>query len=230
MNKNIFSRTLVAVCAVTFAACDKQQPVAPEPEIILGNQFAAGIPLAVGNRWVYRITNLDPNGAIINTKTHTTEIIREITDGTQQWFVFRTTEGQSSTETYVANIDSAQYYRNPVDSLPLLYLRFPSSSTNSFNMEMRVPGLVGFPDTIVHVPCTISPTSSVVRVPVGQFFAFQYTAAQVNVTLKDGFNVTICSTESYLSDQGLVRSVAYSSFQGKQYVSSILELTDVTTR
>jgi len=231
MKTQFFSGALVTICAVTFAACDKQQPVAPEPEPdnILGNQFVATIPLAVGNKWVYRETILDDKGAIQITRTYTNEITREFTDGTQHWFVLRTTLGQSSAETYVANIDGAQYTRNPVDSLPLLYLRFPSSSFNSFNMQVPVPGLKGIPDTVVQVPCAISPISSIVRVPKGRFFAFQYTSAQVDFPYS-GMNMTLSMSELYLSDQGLVSAVYYSNFQGNQYVSSTLELTDITIR
>ena len=227
MRNIIFGRTLVVVCAVFFAACEKQQPVAPEPDTILGNEFVAGIPLAVGNKWVYRETILDQNGAIENTRTYTNEIIREFTDGTQHWFVSRTTEGQTSTETYVANINGAQYYRNPVDSLPLLDLIFPSSSSKSFNRDVVVSGLKRISDTVVHVPCTISPMSSIVRVPMGRFFAFQYTTAQVDVPLR---SATVNMAEMYLSDQGLVRIVSYNNLQGNQYVVSILELVDITIR
>jgi len=230
MKNRFFSAALVAICLVIFAACGKEQPVAPEPDTIRGNEFVARIPLAVGNKWVYSETTLDPSGAIVNTRPHTIEIVREFTDGTQQWFVARETLGQSSAENSVANINGAQYTRNPVDSLPLLYLRFPDSSSNSFNMELPVPGLVGFSDTVVDVPCTISPMSSIVRVPVGQFFAFEYTAAQVKVTLKNGLIVTLPNLVFYLSDQGLVKFIEYGSFQGKQYVSSIRELTDITIR
>jgi hypothetical protein len=234
MKNNIFNRThitaaLVAVCAVTFIACENQQPVAPEPDTILGNQFVAGIPLAVGNKWVYKETSLDQSGTIVSTKTYTNEIIREFTDGTQRWFVSRTTEGQKSTETYVAIINGAEYYRNPVDSLSLLYLSFPSSSSKSSNMDAVVPGLKGIPDTVVHVPCTISPVSSIVRVPMGRFFAFQYTTTQVNVPLRSG-SVTVNMSELYLSDQGLVRIVSYSNLQGNQYVTSIQELIEITIK
>jgi len=230
MKNRLFSRTLIALCIATFVACEKQQPLAPEPDTILGNPSVAGIPLALGNKWVYAETLLDPKGAILNTETVTNEIIREFADGTQHWFVLRTTRGQTSSEIYVANINGAQYYRNQVDSLSLLYLIFPPSSSNSFNMERPVPGLLGIPDTVVHVPCTISPTSSIVRVPIGRFFAFQYTSPQVDVSFKSGFTMTIGMMELYLSDQGLVSLVGYSNFQGNQYVSSIQELTDVTIR
>jgi hypothetical protein len=236
MKYNIFNRTLLAaalaaVCAVTFIACEKQQPVAPEsePDIIFGNQSSAGIPLVLRNKWIYRETILDQNGAIINTRTYTNEIVREFKVGTQHWFVSRITVGQTSTETYVANINGAQYYRNSVDSLSFLYLNYPSSSSQSFNMDVVVPGLNGIPDSVVHVPCTISPVPTIVRVPLGRFFAFQYTTAQVSVPFGSG-TLSIDASELYLSDIGLVRDVHYSNFQGKQYVSLIHELIEFTIR
>ena len=217
------------LCVLAFSGCEKQSPVSPESDTILGSQTTAGVPLAVGNTWVYKRTSLDSSGAIVNTGITTTEIVRACTLGTQQWFVARTTEGGTSSETLLANINGAHYYRFLNDTVSLLYLQFPSGASRSFAMDEHFPGWPGHPDTILHVPCTVSSLPGIVRVPMGRFFAYKYTAPDTNVTYS-GMTIHIGAWEMYLSDIGEVELISYSKTSKGQYVSGILELLEDTIR
>jgi hypothetical protein len=222
----LFVAAFVGLCAITFYSCEKQSVVSPEPDTILGSQTAAEMPLAIGNTWVYRTTSLDQNGTILKTSISISEIVGERTVGNQQWFVLCTTESGTSSEVLVTNINGAQYYRNSGDTIALLSLKYPSASSESYTTNRHFPGILSYPDTIIRVPYTISLSPSIVRVPIGRFFAFKYTFSALDLLYRGGvFHED--ATEMYFSDIGTVESISYGKSPNGQYVSGIHELIDV---
>lgn len=191
--------------------------VAPQPVIGL-------IPLNTGNRWEFRRTFFDPQGAVVTTRLDSIVIAGDTVVAGERWF-------------YRSRFEPRPAYRNGEGGL--LVRAISENSLDKFFVQYKYPAQIGelhpFPvayyagydmwlsDTTYSA--TIISTDTIIAVPAGVYQCYQY-----RIFRKNGEGTY---TDEFISPQhGWIKSDAYSKIglQGSLFKANSLELLNSVIR
>ena len=158
--KLLFGLIALALFVTLISSCKKDDnPVGANPPI--GDSYIW--PLKLGNVWIYKITEYDTAGIIIQARFDTTKILRDTTISNEKWYQL------SESRYFLTNRTNGLWALDlslPSPS-PELLLKYPGLVGDGWNY--RVPG--GGPDSL---RVTIVSTSTPITVPAGNYSCYFY--------------------------------------------------------
>ena len=156
--KNVFL-LFFAVC-ISFSACKKDESIV-DPQ----NSTSEYLPMQVGNYWVYKVTDIDPNGNILASfETDSIVILKDTLIGSKTFYRFDNYSIQSNKAEFVSTSflrDSSKYLIDVLGRRLFSELNFTDTLIRKTELSKN--------DTVYNISFKMEAVSTPLTVDAGEF-------------------------------------------------------------